>query len=514
MALETNRSIWEATETPAAIPPLTRDETVDVCVIGAGIAGLSAAYRLVQAGRSVIVLDQLGIGRGMTARTTAHLVNALDDRYCDLEKVHGEEGSRLAAESHTMAIDEIERTVQAERIDCAFERVDGFLFAPPGDSSDLLMRELASIQRAGLRSVEHLMRFPIAEFDTGPCLRFPRQAQFHPLLYTNGLAKAILARRGRIHLARVIELEGGADPHVETEGGFRVNARSVVVCTNAPIGVAAGIHAKQAPYMTYVIGARVPQGSLPAVLLWDTAQEPGMDHESGPVPYHYVRLERGRTHDVLVVGGEDHRTGQAQDGAQRFVHLEEWARVRFPMIDEVEYRWSGQVVETADGLAYIGPAGGDDSNVYIATGDSGNGLTHGTIAGMLISDLIQGRENPWSEVYDPARKRLRSLGVVAKRTLNAMSQLKDYVTGGDVASEEEIPRGVGGIVRDGTSKLAIYVDPDGVRHRLSAVCPHMKCIVSWNQTERTWDCPCHGSRFDCEGRMIMGPATADLKPVD
>lgn len=509
------RSIWEATSTQFSPPPLGRNETADVCVVGAGIAGLSTAYGIAQTGRSVMVLDRADVGAGMTGRTTAHLASSLDDRYYEIEELHGEEGARLTAQSHAAAIDEIERIVRVERIECGFERLDGYLFSPPGGSDETLFRELDAAHRAGLRSVERVLRAPITHFDTGPCLRFPKQGQFHPLLYLNGLVQAILSRGGRIHRAHVNTVSGGSDPHVKTDRGVRVDAASIVICTNSPIQVAASIHGKQAPYMTYVIGARVPPGTVANMLLWDTAQESQMEAEHGPIPYHYVRVEKRASHDTLIVGGEDHRTGEANDGELRFARLEEWARHRFPMIQQIDYRWSGQVLETVDGLAYIGRD--HDSGVYIATGDSGNGMTHGTIAGMILSDLIQGGENPWSELYDPSRKRMRALGQLARRTLNAVSQLKDYATQGDFDSEDEIQPGSGGIVRDGVSKIAIYVDENGVRHRMSAVCPHMKCIVRWNGTEQTWDCPCHGSRYDCKGQVITAPSTgnlADATPVE
>jgi glycine/D-amino acid oxidase-like deaminating enzyme/nitrite reductase/ring-hydroxylating ferredoxin subunit len=499
------------TSAPFSLPPLGRNETADVCVVGAGIAGLTTAYLLARAGTSVIVLERADVGAGMTGRTTAHLANALDDRYYELEELHGADGARLAAESHTAAIDEIEGIVRSEGIECGFERLDGYLFVPPGGSVESLTRELDAVHRAGLRSVEKVVRAPVARFDTGTCLRFPRQGQFHPLLYLNGLVQAIVGRGGRLYRAHVKDISSGDDPHVETDCGMRVSARSIVVCTNSPIKVATTVHNKQAPYTTYVIGARIPRGTVATMLLWDTAQDPQAEEQSGPAPYHYVRVEKRGAYDTLIVGGEDHRTGEANDGDARFSRLEDWARQRFPMILQIDYRWSGQVLEPVDGLAFIGAD--DEPGVYIATGDSGNGMTHGTIAGMLLCDLIRGQENRWADLYDPMRKKMGALGTLAKRTANAISHFKEYVTGGDFDSEDQIPRGSGGIVRHGLSKLAIYVDENGTRHRMSAVCPHMKCIVQWNQTERTWDCPCHGSRFDCTGEVITAPTTGNLEPA-
>jgi len=237
-------------------------------------------------------------------------------------------------------------------------------------------------------------------------------------------------------------------------------------------------------------------------LYWDTGD-----------PYHYVRLQRENGHDVLIVGGEDHKTGQANDGQERFARLEQWTRQRFPQSLEVQYRWSGQVMEPVDGIAFIGRNPLDDDNVYIATGDSGQGMTHGTIAGMLLSDLIQGRKNKWEDLYSPSRIRLKSLPEYASENINVAGQYADYVTAGDIKSESELRPGEGAVMRDGVSKIAVRRDENGNIHKLSAVCPHLGCIVAWNSTEDTWDCPCHGSRFSAEGRVYQGPANDDLSSV-
>jgi Rieske Fe-S protein len=216
---------------------------------------------------------------------------------------------------------------------------------------------------------------------------------------------------------------------------------------------------------------------------------------------------------VLIVGGEDHKTGQAGDHEERYARLEAWARERFPMIQGVEFRWSGQVLETIDGLAFLGRNPLDEPNVFIATGDSGMGMTHGTIAGMLLTDLILGRENPWATLYDPARKTLRAIGEFARENLNVLAQYADWLTPGDVSSPEEVRPGTGAVVRRGLAKVAVYRDEQGVLHERSAACPHLGCVVGWSDAEKTWDCPCHGSRFDRYGRVLNGPANRDLTPA-
>jgi len=267
------------------------------------------------------------------------------------------------------------------------------------------------------------------------------------------------------------------------------------------------IHTKQAAYRTFVIGASVPAGSVHKALYWDT-----------PDPYHYVRLQSlsqpqlsSPASDLLIVGGEDHKTGQADDAEARYSRLEQWARFRFPMMTEVKFRWSGQVMETIDGMAFIGRNPMDKENVYIATGDSGNGMTHGTIAGLLLTDLIQGRENAWATLYDPSRKTLRAAKSFVKETINMAAQYGDWVTKGDVKEDTLVTPGTGAVVRRGLKKIAVYCDAAGELHECSAVCPHLEGIVAWNHSEETWDCPCHGSRFDKFGKVLNGPAITNLQ---
>ncbi|MCA1614352.1 MAG: FAD-dependent oxidoreductase [Acidobacteria bacterium] len=496
-------SVWMRTADTPREKKLDHDVDADVVIVGAGIAGLSTAYLLARDGRRVVVLDDGPVAGGETCRTTAHVVNALDDRYHELERLFGREGARLAAESHTAAIDKVEEIVGAEDIDCDWSRLDGYLYAPAGEPQQELDDELAAARRAGLAEVELVEHAPVESFDTGRALRFPRQGQFHILKYLDGLARAFERLGGQIftgtHAAEIKSVDA-QNARVVTADGHTVTARAAVVATNTPVNDLVAIHTKQAPYRTYVIGARVPTGSVPKILLWDT-----------PDPYHYVRIQELDDADVLIVGGEDHKTGQENDMDERYRRLEEWARERFPSIESVEFRWSGQVMEPVDGLAFIGRNPMDAENVFIATGDSGNGMTHGTIAGMLLSDLIAGRENPWAALYDPSRKTLGAIGEFAKENLNVAAQYTDLATPGDVASVEEIKPGEGAIIRRGLSKVAAYRDDAGALHERSAVCTHLGCVVQWNSGEKTWDCPCHGSRFDCkDGHVVNGPAIKAL----
>jgi glycine/D-amino acid oxidase-like deaminating enzyme/nitrite reductase/ring-hydroxylating ferredoxin subunit len=506
-----NERLMQSTGSPwlagSAFPDagaLHEDTVADVCVVGGGIAGLTTAYLLGKAGKNVVVLEAEHLAAGESGRTTAHLASALDDRFTELEKLHGSEGARLAAESHAAAIDRIEAVARDEGISCDFARVDGYLFAPRDEQRDVLDRELAAARRAGLE-VEPLPRAPWPSYDTGPCLRFSRQGQFHPGKYLAALASAVRRQGGRIFVHSPVKVfEGGAKARAETRAGHAVRAGALVVATNTPVNDRMAIHTKQFPYRTYAVAFGLPTGSVPRALYWDTED-----------PYHYVRLaEAPGGREILIVGGEDHKTGQGRrHEPDCFSRLEAWTRERFPEAGEEEYRWSGQVMEPLDGLAFIGRNPGDE-NVFIATGDSGHGMTHGTIAGLLLTDLILGRENPWAKVYEPSRKSLRAAGEFVRENVNVAAQYLDWVMPGEVGGAAKIAPGEGAVVREGLRKVAVCKDSDGKVHRHSAVCPHLGCIVHWNDAEKSWDCPCHGSRFSPQGQVINGPALGGLAPAE
>jgi glycine/D-amino acid oxidase-like deaminating enzyme/nitrite reductase/ring-hydroxylating ferredoxin subunit len=496
-----HESVWSATMQMPECGPLQENVHADVVIIGGGIAGLSTAYHLVKAGKQVIVLDDGPLASGMTRMTTGHLTNMLDDRYFELEKLHGEESIRVAADSHSAAIERIDEIVRAENLDCDFTRLDGYLFLAEDDQPATLERELDAAHRAGLKQVERVAHAPFA-WDTGPSLRFPRQGQFHPLKYLAGLAQAIRREGGRIFCSSHADHVEGGVPGLVHVGKHVATGDAIVVATNVPINNRLAIHTKQAPYMTYVIGARVPRGAVPKALAWDTGD-----------PYHYIRIQEMEHDDLLIIGGEDHKSGQASDSPSRYRRLEAWARKRFPMMWEVEFNWGGQVMEPADYLGFIGHNPMDHDNIFVATGDSGMGLTHGTIAGMLICDLIVGRKNPWEKLYSPSRVPVKAASELAKEDLNMAAQYGDWLTGGDVKSADEVARDSGAILRRGLEKIALYRDANGSVHECSAVCPHLGCIVQWNPGEKTWDCPCHGSRFDATGHVINGPANKDLASV-
>jgi nitrite reductase/ring-hydroxylating ferredoxin subunit len=341
------------------------------------------------------------------------------------------------------------------------------------------------------------------------------QAQFHVLKYLAALSAAIVKGGGRIYSdTHVSGVKGGSPCTVETDDHKKITADAVCVCTNGSITDMYQTHIKQAPYRSYVIAAVVPRGTVDKALYWDTSW-----------PYHYVRVQRlddpsdgvlkgGTLYDALIVGGEDHKTAHEIDADDRWRHLEQWMRARWPSAREIIYRWSGQVLEPVDYAAFIGRNPDGAENVYMASGDSGQGMTHGTIAGMLLTDLVVGRENPLSHVYDAKRISLRAhpLEELAKENIDVVFRfVKDRLTPG--STEDDIPRGEGRVIRRGRDVIAAYRDESGTLHERSALCTHLKCTVGWNPTEKSWDCPCHGSRFDALGEVLNGPAVEALPPV-
>jgi glycine/D-amino acid oxidase-like deaminating enzyme/nitrite reductase/ring-hydroxylating ferredoxin subunit len=496
-------SVWVAGITPPSGAGLQEDLDVDVCIVGGGIAGITTAYLLAKAGKSIALVDDGPLTGGETARTTAHLVFYIDDGLEEIERLHGTDNLRLHVDSHRAAVDRIEQISRDEQIDCDFARIDGYLFvSPDGYKHDYLEKQIDAAHRIGWTDVQWIDRAPI-DFDTGRCLRFPKQGQFHPLKYLAGLLRAIERLDGRlIAHTHAEQIEGGSDARVVTRNGRTIRCNSIVVATNTPVNDRFAIHTKQAPYRTYAIGCTMPRGSVAAGLYWDTED-----------PYHYVRLQPGPDRDVLIVGGEDHKTGHSNDGLERFNRLHAWTKQRFPMIQNLAFTWSGQVMEPVDAVAFIGRNPMDASNVYIATGDSGQGMTHGTIAGMLISDLILGRRNRWSDLYNPSRTSLKSAMEFAKENLDVAMQYADWIMPGQRSDVKEIAPGSGAVIRRGLTKVAVHRDEAGAVHELSAVCPHLGCVMQWNDTEQSWDCPCHGSRFTPEGKVVNGPALGDMKKL-
>jgi glycine/D-amino acid oxidase-like deaminating enzyme/nitrite reductase/ring-hydroxylating ferredoxin subunit len=502
---EATRSLWMGVEVLPDAPAANGALTADTVIVGSGIAGLSAAYELAAAGQKVIVVDRGSIAGGMTSRTTAHLAPICDDAISSLIDLRGEEMARLFQQSQEAAVARIEAIVGELGIDCAFRRLDGFLFPAEDMKRDEAKKqvdeEFEAAQKAGA-AVEHAEGVPFAGFKAAPALRYPRQATFHPLKYLQAVTGAIMDKGGRLFAnSPVVRIEASRQGvEVHTENGARIAAGDAIVATNSPINTRVELHSKMAPYRTYAMAFSIARDALPDALYWDMAN-----------PYHYVRLHPGSgKDDYLIVGGEDHKSGEADDGAERFGKLEAWIRKLVLELGTEAHRWSGQVMNTLDHCGYIG-RDPHDERVFVATGDSGQGITHGVLTGLLLKDLIVSGLSPWESVYDPSRKSAKAIGTYISENVTAIKNFAEYLLPGQLESVEALQPGEGGILVDGLKRLAACRDRDGTLHVRSGVCTHLGCHVNWNSTEQCWDCPCHGSQFAPDGAVLNGPALSPLE---
>ncbi|TRC98379.1 FAD-dependent oxidoreductase [Mesorhizobium sp. WSM4303] len=502
---EQTRSLWMKVDVYPRAPKFSGKKRCDTVIIGSGIAGLSVAYELASIGEKVIVIDRGPIAGGMTSRTTAHLAPICDDGLSTLINLRGEETARLFQESHEAGVARIEENVAQLGIDCNFRRLDAFLFpamgVEPKDAGDRRQKEFDAARKVGA-AAELVTGVPLKGFEKAPVLRYPNQATFHPLRYLRGLAATIRHKGGRIFadspVVAVEELPDGK-VRVSTENSGVIEAGSAVVATNSPINDRFQLHTKMSPYRTYAMAFTLPRGSLPDALFWDIAD-----------PYHYVRMNPGPgSVDYLIAGGADHKSGEADDGDIRFEAVEAWIRALVPTLGKEVTRWSGQVLDTIDYCAFIGLNPGSQS-VYVVTGDSGQGMTHGALSGLLVKDLISGTPNPWTAVYEPSRKTPSGVINYVRENLSAVKNLAGYVLPGGLKSVDELQPGQGGILRDGLRRIAACCDVDGKLHQHSATCTHSGCEVAWNSTEQCWDCSCHGSHFAPDGTVLNGPAVSPL----
>jgi glycine/D-amino acid oxidase-like deaminating enzyme/nitrite reductase/ring-hydroxylating ferredoxin subunit len=492
-------SLWLADSSLPNFDSLGADLECEVLIVGAGVAGLSTAYSLTKAGVPVIVVDDGPLAGGETERTTAHITAVLDKRYHELEKWHGTAITNQIALSQRHALERIAWTIQEEGIECSYENKDAYMFLNAGGDRQYLEDELIAMQNAGFPEVEIVKAVPLPIPTPGAALRIPVQAQFHVLRYLKGLVNAITSRGGTIYCdTHVTSIKDGEVAEVLTDSGHTIRAKHVVIATNSPISNLVAIHTKQSAYRSYVIAAEIDEDTVIEGLFWDTEN-----------PYHYLRTEPIFGKNYLIIGGEDRKTGQDEEYDKHFQRLEDWSRQLLPQLGPVEYKWSGQVLEPVDGIAFIGHDPGHRENVYVATGFSGVGMTQGTLAGMILADQIMGKENAYADIYKPTRKTLATVDTYLKENANVAAQYADHLKPVEI-KEADIPEGEGAIVNDGADKLAVYRDEYGRLHRLSAVCPHLKALVRWNPVEKSWDCPAHGSRFEALGGVIDGPANCDL----
>ena len=496
-------SLWIDTTPETSFASLAGDVSVDVAVIGGGITGITAATLLKRAGRTVAIVESKRVVRGVTGYTTAKVTSSHGVIYKDLVERFDEETARTYGASQEAALAQIARFVEDEAIDCEFERTSNYLYAESAADLETVEQEAETAARLGLPA--SFVRESPLPFSIAGAVRFDNQAQFHPRKYLLHLVDQIPGDGSHVfEETRALAVDGGDICRVETDKGV-VTARDVVVATSLPFLDRGFFFAKAHPYRSYVVCPKVPDESAP----------PGM-YVSTEQPSHTIRRSAYPGGTVLVIAGEGHKVGHAEDTAERYRRLDEWARSRFP-VESTEYRWSTQDYYAVDKLPYIGRLTRRARNAYVATGYRAWGLTNGTLAGMILSDLILGRENPWAEIYDAKRIAPRAAAAMfVKENLGAAKHLilRRTVTTRKAGEAAEIAPGEGALVKVRGRNVGVYRDEGGALHAVSPICTHMGCVVGWNPAEKSWDCPCHGSRFSPEGQVIQGPAVRDLEARD
>lgn len=483
---------------PPAFPRLTGGLDIDVAVIGGGIAGVCSAWEIARTGRSVAVLEANRLLSGVTGHTTAKLTSQHTLIYDRIRSSLGGQAARLYAQAQQDALRHVRDTVSELAIDCDLETRPAYTYS--GDLVEI-QAEVAAAAEAGLPAAfvtETGLPFPVRA-----AIRVEDQAQFHPLRYLHALTNDLLHRGGQIFEgARVTELEPGTPCRLSTESGAVVRAGSVVVATHFPIFDKVSLVARLVPRRELVVAAPIPSSADPAGM-YITQQDNTRSVRTAP----YRDGQR-----LLIVTGEIYRPGAA-GVSQRLTRLAEWTRKHFG-VSELAFRWSAQDNETADGIPYVGRFPGLGDNVFVVAGFGGWGMSNGVAAGRMIAAELERQPMPWAGIFDPSRVHLRAEGGDVFRNAVAVTRhfIGDRVRVRRAEVISDIEPGTGQVLQIEGDRVAIYRDREGVAHAVSAVCTHLGCLVGFNDAESTWDCPCHGSRYGVDGRVISGPAVEPLAP--
>jgi glycine/D-amino acid oxidase-like deaminating enzyme/nitrite reductase/ring-hydroxylating ferredoxin subunit len=494
-----NTSLWVDTTPDTDYPPLGPGRHFDVAVLGGGMAGLTTAYLLERQGASVAVIEAGRVAAGVTAYTTAKVSALQGTIYSTIEGKFGAEGARTYAAASQLAKEWMRGRVDELGIDCDWRAKPAYTYAEDASDVAKVEREVEAAGRAGLAATyttETDLPWPVEA-----AVRVDDQAEFHPRKYLLALAAAL---DNVFEQTRATAVSAGSPNRVLTTRG-ELTADDVVVATHFPFLDRAGFFARMHPERSYGLGIYLKRGATPPQGMYLSTES----------PVHTIRSHPTADGEMLIAGGESHKTGQGGDTAERVQRLEAWARARFD-VRSIEYRWSTQDNMPVDSLPYIGRMLPFQRGIWVATGFMKWGLTSGTAAGLLLADLIAGRPNDWADLFDATRiKPVASAAEFVKENANVGKHfVGDHLSSPDARSLDEVPRGEGRLVRRGAKKVAAYRDDDDALHVVSAICTHLGCQVKWNSAERSWDCPCHGSRFGTDGTVLQGPAVADLPPAD
>jgi len=493
-------SFWLETTPETDYPALADGVSVDVAVVGAGITGITAAILLKEAGKTVALLDSKRIVHGASGYTTAKVTAGHGASYSKIRKAFGEDGIRMYARANQAALEWIAELVERNRIDCDFERKANYVYAESDDEVAQLRQEAEVERHAGLAT--RLVDETPLPFQVSAALRLKNQAQFHPRRYLLALAATIAGDGNHVfEHTRVRGVKHGEPCELATERGT-LRAADVVLATHLPILDRGLFFAKAYPHRSYAVAA--PLGDAP---------DPEGMYINSATPTRSIRTLRDGDRVFIQVGGNGHKVADEEDTPSRYDQLEGFLREHWPGAGEVQYRWSTQDYMAHDYVPYVGRLRRGSEHLYAATGYSKWGMTNGTAAAMIISDRILGRSNPWADLFDAKRLVRRSaLGSFLKENAAAgLHFFADRLSRADRASVDELTPGEGALIRLRGRKTAVYRDDEGGLHAFSPVCRHLYCLVDWNPAERSWDCPCHGSRYDATGRAIQGPTTKDLK---
>jgi glycine/D-amino acid oxidase-like deaminating enzyme/nitrite reductase/ring-hydroxylating ferredoxin subunit len=493
-------SFWIATTPQTDYPPLIDGTSVDVAVVGAGITGVTAAVLLKRAGKTVALIEAKRIVEGATGYTTAKVTAGHGAGYSKIRQGFGEDGTRTYAKANEAALERIAQFVDGDGIDCDFERRTNYVYADSQEEVADLRQEAEVERQAGLGTT--LVDETPLPFGVAAALKLDHQAQFHPRKYLLALAASIPGDGCHVfEWSRVKNVKHGEPCDVETDRGV-LRARDVILATHLPILDRGLFFVKAYPHRSYAVAAPIADSDDPE----------GMYINAGS-PTRSVRTLRDGDRVLIQVGGNGHKVAEEEDTPARYDQLEEFLREHWPGAGEVEYRWSTQDYMPHDQVPYVGRLQRRTEHILLATGFNKWGMTNGTAAAMILADAVLGRKNPWAELFDSKRLVRRSgLPSFVKENASAgVHFFADRVSRADRATVEGLTPGDGAVVRIRGRKTAVYRDEQGTLHGLSPVCRHLYCLVHWNEAERSWDCPCHGSRYAGDGRMIEGPTTEDLR---